>query len=305
MILIAVEQYDFLIHAMLALGASHLNMLLGGTYLEAAIQHRVTAIKGLNKFLSSAHLNLHNADAAFAATLILAFQSHQMGEGLIEFLTMVRGCHLVGVHAMADFDNSLFRTFEREYYVKSASHLMKPTNAFARFGPEMVRGFCESAKKMAPLCTSVQDLEYLALLQRVATATVDNPLLGYREHTRLHDRLGWSTPEEFSRFIDPHNYPARLLILHMLILDNVMDSSIRETSTATTGSSIRHTFVYKPRILLVWAEEIANSLPAEYVPYSEWPVQFARRINRNQQQLLDWPETASASAQANVTEIMI
>lgn len=100
MILIAVEQYDFLIHAMLALGASHLNMLLGGgTYLEAAIQHRVTAIKGLNTFLSSAHLNLHNADAAFAATLILAFQSHQMGEGLIEFLTMVRGCKALALFA--------------------------------------------------------------------------------------------------------------------------------------------------------------------------------------------------------------
>lgn len=78
---------------MLALGASHLNLLLdGGTYNEAAIHHRVTAIKGLNKFLSSAHLNLHNADAAFAATLILAFQSYQMEEGLIEFLTMIRGC---------------------------------------------------------------------------------------------------------------------------------------------------------------------------------------------------------------------
>lgn len=91
----------------------------------------------------------------------------------------------------------------------------------------------------------------------------------------------------------------------MLILDNVIDSSIRETGTATTDSSIRHTFVYKPRILLEWAEGIANSLPAEYIPYSEWPVQFARRINRNQQQLLDWPETASAGAQTNVTEIMI
>lgn len=96
---------------------------------------------------------------------------------------------------MADFDNSLFRTFEREYYVKSASDLMKPTDAFAKFGPEMVRGFCESARKIAPLCTSVQDLEYLALLQRVATATVDNPLLG-KQHTlsQSADRTSLTKP---------------------------------------------------------------------------------------------------------------
>lgn len=57
---------------------------------------------------------------------------------------------------------------------------MEPSTAFTEFGPEMVRGFCDSAKKLAPFCTSVQDLEYLALLQRVATATLDNPLLGKR-----------------------------------------------------------------------------------------------------------------------------
>lgn len=77
---------------MLGLGASHLNLLLQGSYAEAAVKHRVIAMKGLNTFLSNAHLSLHNADAAFAATLILAFQSYQMEDGLVDFLTMIRGC---------------------------------------------------------------------------------------------------------------------------------------------------------------------------------------------------------------------
>lgn len=91
----------------------------------------------------------------------------------------------------------------------------------------------------------------------------------------------------------------------MLVLDHVMDASISEMGPKHTGSSIRHTFVYKHKIMLAWAEGIADSLPAEYLPYSEWPMQFARRLNRSPQQLLGWSDADSASFEARVSEIMI
>lgn len=80
---------------MLGLGASHLNLLLEGPYSDAAVKHRVIAMKGLNTFLSNAHNSLQNADAAFAATLILVFQSYLMEDGMLDFLTMIRGCKLL------------------------------------------------------------------------------------------------------------------------------------------------------------------------------------------------------------------
>ncbi|CEJ91192.1 hypothetical protein VHEMI06922 [[Torrubiella] hemipterigena] len=271
------HEYEFLVHAMLGLGASHLNLLLQGSYAEAAVKHRVIAMKGLNTFLSNAHLSLHNADAAFAATLILAFQSYQMEDGLVDFLTMIRGCHLVGVHALADFDNSLFRTFEREMYLKSVGNLIQPETISDNFGPTLAQGFCDNTKKLAPLCKSVQDLEYLGLLQRVATATINDPLQAHHDHTMLYDKLGSFTPEEFAHFVDPRNYTAQLLILHMLLLDYIMDASLDGMTKASTNRP-QNKIDFHKFILLSWSEKIVEGLPAAYVACAEWPIHHARQL---------------------------
>lgn len=89
------HEYDFLVHAMLGLGASHLTLLTDEDYSTAAINHRIVALHGLNEFLANADKSIHTADAAFAASLVLAFQSTQLKDGLNDFLTMVRGCMLI------------------------------------------------------------------------------------------------------------------------------------------------------------------------------------------------------------------
>lgn len=85
-------QYDFLLHAFLAIGASHLNLLSSADYEKAALKHRVLAIKSLNEHLSKSEMSIPDAEAAFGATLALTFQSAYMPDGLPDFLTMVRGC---------------------------------------------------------------------------------------------------------------------------------------------------------------------------------------------------------------------
>lgn len=85
-------QYDFLLHSMLGLGASHLGLLTPSGYEKAALKHRVTAIGALNKHLTKPCFTQQDAEAAFGAMLNLTFQSAYMAEGLIDFLTMVRGC---------------------------------------------------------------------------------------------------------------------------------------------------------------------------------------------------------------------
>lgn len=176
---------------MLALGASHLNLILKGIYTQNAIKHRIAAIEGLNKFLSNAHLSSHNADAAFATTLILAFQSTHMLEGMAEFLTMVRGCkyltethsltcflilvvlgHLLVVHALSDFASSRFRAVGRDVYIEDVRGMIPPMYIFSNFGPETVKGFCDNVRNLAPICRKVSDLEFLALMKRVAKNTL-------------------------------------------------------------------------------------------------------------------------------------
>jgi hypothetical protein len=89
------QKHDFLLHSMLGLGASHLSLLTPSGYEKAALKHRVLAISALNKHLAKPGLTNRDAEAAFGAMLNLTFQSAYMNDGLIDFLTMVRGCKLI------------------------------------------------------------------------------------------------------------------------------------------------------------------------------------------------------------------
>lgn len=99
-------KYEFLLHAMLGLGASHLGLLTPNDYKKVALKHRVTAIRELNSHLSKPNITKAGGEAAFAAMLVLTFQSSYMADGMVDFLTMVRGCkfNLIRVNI-----SSLFR----------------------------------------------------------------------------------------------------------------------------------------------------------------------------------------------------
>jgi hypothetical protein len=84
--------------SMLALGASHLTITTtSAAEMESrALNHRIQAISLLNKALSRPATSKAEADARFATFMNLTFQSSCMKEGLIDFLTMLRGCILQG-----------------------------------------------------------------------------------------------------------------------------------------------------------------------------------------------------------------
>lgn len=77
---------------MLGLGASHLGMLNNQGYMKEALSHRVKAIRSLNEFLNQGSKTPEDTDAAFGAVLSLTFQSAYIPDGLIDFLSMIRGC---------------------------------------------------------------------------------------------------------------------------------------------------------------------------------------------------------------------
>jgi hypothetical protein len=85
-------QYDFLIHSMLGLGASHLSLCTNEDYTSQALSHRVQAMKALNAQLSRPNPSTKDGDAAFGAVMSLTFQSSYMADGMLDFISMVRGC---------------------------------------------------------------------------------------------------------------------------------------------------------------------------------------------------------------------
>lgn len=87
---------------MLAMSASHFELVTGEPISSSAEHHRMLAIKGSNEAMTSPRRSGAEADALLAACYLLAFQSAYMRDGLYEFFRTVRGCNLVSEQLKAD-----------------------------------------------------------------------------------------------------------------------------------------------------------------------------------------------------------
>ncbi|WYZ37867.1 hypothetical protein EsH8_II_001373 [Colletotrichum jinshuiense] len=170
------SKYDFLLHALLGLGAANLSLATEESFLRQALDHRVRAIRALNGKLSSAgpggFLTGPDGDAAFAAIMALTFQAGHMPEGMFDFISMVRGCHIVATKAMPSFETSAFRSFSRQEHADGFKMLV--VRSISQAPPDdktvllgVFNAFLQSLGNIAPLCRSILEVEYLAGMKRV------------------------------------------------------------------------------------------------------------------------------------------
>ncbi|CBX92134.1 predicted protein [Plenodomus lingam JN3] len=90
-----IHNYEYLIHSILALAASHLNPMSHSSLTAQALQHRILALNSLHEALSTPPESAAEQDARIAATMALAFQSSYLDNGMSEFLLMIRGCIII------------------------------------------------------------------------------------------------------------------------------------------------------------------------------------------------------------------
>ncbi|OBS19597.1 hypothetical protein FPOA_11322 [Fusarium poae] len=272
------HQYDFLLHSMIGLGASHLGLLTPSGYEKAALKHRVIAISALNKHLAKTSFNQQDIEAAFGAMLNLTFQSAYMADGLVDFLTMVRGCWLVGTQPSVNLDHTIFKTFGRVSYldkIKAIVHEYDQTNHY--LDKVIAEGFCQSVQKLGPLSSSVAELQYLAHMQNIATLASTNPAESYRELAFLYDGLGHLNSNDFASFIDTENYSSQLVIMHMLVLEFVMSrKAVEGDKRSSTGQK---GYYCRKATSKLWVLKILNNLPLEYYKYGEWPLRFINSLD--------------------------
>ncbi|KAK2594051.1 hypothetical protein QQS21_008236 [Conoideocrella luteorostrata] len=275
------HKYEFLVHSMLGLGASHLSLLAPGDFNHAALQHRVAAIEKLNRFLSIPKLSVPDTEAAFAAILALTFQAAHMPDGLDDFLTMTRGCFLVGTYIVPDLDNSAFKTFERDLYIEKASAVAAlDENRLPLLDEIVADGFRASLEELGPLCNSVVEIEHLAMMRKVITSATNSLYECFREHSFLHEKAGRLSAQEFALFTNPNNHIGRLVIIHMLLMDCIMSRTICvwEEGPQVTFNDTRHRYDARNVMAIKWIENIYESLPEMYQPYAQWPLLFARYL---------------------------
>lgn len=160
------NQFDYLAHAMLGVGASHLGLCNGTDYNSDAISHRVKAIKSLNSALSAPCQTKEEGDARYATLMALTWQSSYMADGMQEFLSMLRGCTIVFKSSIFQFEDSAFRMFSTEGHVQRVNDL---NNGFDKglSDYEAIDAGIASIKAIAPLCQSTLEISLVANLQSI------------------------------------------------------------------------------------------------------------------------------------------
>ncbi|KAI5456930.1 hypothetical protein BGZ63DRAFT_395123 [Mariannaea sp. PMI_226] len=263
------HEFDFLAHAALGLGASHLSQNGTGNYTAQALQHRVTAIRLINQQLSApANKSLDQADALFAALICIVAQSCLIPHGMTEYLVMTRGATLVASSIMPDMGRSIFRTFSSEGHIEALSRMISDQTRDL----SMIEGFHQSVLKLEPLCKQNHEKRYFQSLIRTIVSAPTSSFGAWREFVDLFLMPSLMSNEEFQSFIDPSSHVCQLLIIHMFLLDYVLGRSFISLVDEPKCSG-------RKDMVIFWTRNIINALPTGYQEYTPWLESFCETLS--------------------------
>lgn len=151
----------------MGLAASHLHLYTADCAPQA-LAHRVKAIGALNESLSRPCTSTAEGDARFAAIMALSFQASCMPDGMAEYLSMARGCHIVASTRIISSEHSLFHAYREAGYSKSIRRISGSGGAVLDPDQEALVDEClEALRALAPLCTSPLERQILATTERL------------------------------------------------------------------------------------------------------------------------------------------
>lgn len=194
-------QYQYLAHAVLALGASHLTLAGLGDHSAAALRHRAVTMKLVNEKLdhlgilegqsqhhylqhkhhsttiqlseSAQHIStlqpaaldltpIKDGDALFATLVILSAQAGLMPDAMTEYLRLVRGIEMVGRTVIPGVD------LERSVFATWSNEFPADHGFLEQpLDHGLIGAFRRSAIMLHSLCQTTVEVEYVALLLNV------------------------------------------------------------------------------------------------------------------------------------------
>ncbi|KAF2117570.1 hypothetical protein BDV96DRAFT_597489 [Lophiotrema nucula] len=262
------HNYEYLIHSILALAASHLDAVSTSSVAEEAISHRILAVKSLNEALSVPPKTRCERDARMAAALALAFQSSHLQDGLFEFLTMVRGCNLIADDEALNSPDSAFHAFREDGHLATMRSRLA-TSSLNAVNRDDLDSASLSLQMIEPLNMTDWEKSFWDILVRTVENAYDRPVEAYTTFVLLYNVPSRWTHDEFQSFIDPNNSVAQILLAHFIAIQAILTPILILERVGFTG-------VDAPTAVLGWIEGIYKNVPSNLRLHIEWCRQVAR-----------------------------
>lgn len=269
------EEHKYLMHAILSLGASHLSRVTGSDYRKESLIHRGHAIAGLNQALSKTGLLYGEADAMIGACYALTFQASHMGDGLADFITMVRGCALTTGKVQHESSQTAFNLHPDQHFDFMANRLEN----LPRVDPILLIEGCQALEEVKPFVVSEADQCFYQSILEVLEELQTSSKYGYVKFTEIYAVWYGMSHECFKMFLDPSNMVSQLLQSYFVALQLLMiPIAVQEWSHRLRTAKIR--LLYG---IVEWAQNIFDHL--EYSGFSDH---------------LDWPKRITSIAVAEI-----
>lgn len=163
------NQCEYLMHAMLALAASHLEKLAPSGLTSMSQMHRLSAIKGLNAALDKPMKKAEDGDAAIAACYALYMQSWYMDDGLSASLVLTRSSDFTTKRVQAQRIGSIFA--QQSADTRLDNMRTRLTNC-PKYDTDFIQSALSSMSAVLPLCkVDFEKILVLALLEAFESLT--------------------------------------------------------------------------------------------------------------------------------------
>ncbi|KAH9212354.1 hypothetical protein DL95DRAFT_304365 [Leptodontidium sp. 2 PMI_412] len=251
---------EFLMHAILGIAASHLELVTGMDLQTTAIYHRIHAIKGSNTAILTRRQTGSDADALLASCYLIAFQSSYIKDGLQEFFQTVRGCSILSNHLRAEnLPMTFFLTEEDDF-----SFMEERLINLSVLPRNLIEGAKNSLTAVLPLLDRPVNLLFYQVLFDVTKAAAISSVQVYFKFIAVYRFIIGLESQPFRDLIDPKNLGGRVLITHFLAIQIVGDPIIgREWSGRNKSTPVRYH--------LDWIYSVCDMLPDDKKKFNGWP----------------------------------
>ncbi|KFY49948.1 hypothetical protein V496_09694 [Pseudogymnoascus sp. VKM F-4515 (FW-2607)] len=278
------HQCDFLMHAILALSASHLEKLSKSGLTKVAQAHRLAAITGLNSHLDKPLKTAADGDAVIATCFALLMQSWYMDDGLESFLVMTRSCEIITKHVR---DQKLDAILARDDCSRVEN--MRPRlNGAPSYDLDFLSVASQSVNDVGLLCEEGYQWKLLTSLQECVASLAKSHMEAYMSHLNIESVLVSMDHEELLQLIDPQNVTSQLLLAHMVAVQLILRPIVcRERKQYTvTMFSIR---------MSRWIDMIYDNVGTGYEGFLAWPLLVSQYHNTKtlEERILASPATST------------
>ncbi|TVY14238.1 Sterol uptake control protein 2 [Lachnellula arida] len=251
---------EYLMHAVLGMAASHLELITGADLKANAIHHRLLAIKGSNDAISEPRRTGSDGDALLASCYLLAFQSSYMTDGMQEFFCMIRGCGLLNAQLKNENLPMAFFLQEKDHFDYMQERLVDL--------PTIDSKSVEEAKRSLAACVPFLDSAICVQFHQSLVDTIESlklsSLRSYFKFIMVYQYVIKLDNEDFKLFVDPGNLTAQVLVSHFLATHLIMAPILdREYGQRGRATPIRYH--------LDWIDSILDSLPERMTCLMQWP----------------------------------